>query len=66
MKHKLILITMLLLLGPGYSTAQNGPIVSFTYDDGFAGWYDIGFPLFQQYGFPAVLYINATNSWIID
>ena len=42
MKHKLILITMLLLLGPGYSTAQNGPIVSFTYDDGFAGWYDIG------------------------
>jgi hypothetical protein len=64
MKNKLILLTMLLLLGPGFSTAQNGPIVSFTYDDGFAGWYDIAFPLFQQYGFPAVLYINATNSWV--
>jgi hypothetical protein len=64
MKNKLILLTMLLLLGPGYSTAQNGPVVSFTYDDGFAGWYDTAFPLFQQYGFPAVLYVNATNSWV--
>jgi hypothetical protein len=64
MKIKMILLTILLLLGLRYSNAQNGPIVSFSYDDGFASWYDIGFPLFQQYGFPAVLYINATNSWI--
>jgi hypothetical protein len=64
MKLKMILLTILLLSGLRYSNAQNGPIVSFTYDDGFAGWYDIAFPLFQQYGFPAVLYVNATNSWV--
>jgi hypothetical protein len=65
MNLKIILLTILLLLGLRYSNAQNGPIVSFTYDDGFSGWYDIAFPLFEQYGFPAVLYINATNSWVL-
>ena len=65
MKQKTILLLMLLLFGFGYSNAQNGPIVSFTYDDGSASWYDIAFPLFQQYGFPGVGYINATNSWIV-
>lgn len=66
MKHKLILLIMLLSLNYGYLNAQQyGPVVSFTYDDGFASWYDIGFPVFQEYGFPAVVYINATNSWVI-
>ena len=63
MKHKMILLAMLLLLGFGHSNAQTGPVVSFTYDDGFSNWYDIGFPIFQEYGFPGVVYINATNSW---
>ena len=66
MKHKMILLTIMLLLGLRYSNAQNGPVVSFTYDDGFAGWYDIAFPLFQANGFRGVFYINATNSWIAD
>lgn len=65
MKHKMFLMTILMFLGINHSNAQNGPVVSFTYDDGFASWYDIGFPVFQEYGFPAVVYINATNSWVI-
>ena len=65
MKHKMILLVMLLLFGFGYSNAQYGPVVSFTYDDGFLTWYDIGFPVFQEYGFPGVVYINATNWWVI-
>ncbi|NWG29573.1 MAG: polysaccharide deacetylase family protein [Ignavibacteriaceae bacterium] len=65
MKHKKFLLVMLLLLGFSYSNAQYGPIVSFTYDDGYPSWYDIGFPLYQQYGFQGVAYINATNSWVI-
>lgn len=65
MKHKLILLLMLLLLNFGFLNAQPyGPVVSFTYDDGFASWYNIGFPVFQEYGFPGVVYINATNSWV--
>lgn len=64
MKLKMILITILLLSGLRFSNAQNGPLVSFTYDDGFASWYDTAFPLFQQYGFPVVLYINGANTWV--
>jgi len=63
MKRKIILI-ILLLLGLGHSNAQYGPVVSFTYDDGYASWYDLGLPVFQEYGFPGVVYINATNSWV--
>jgi hypothetical protein len=65
MKHKMILLVMLLLLGFSYSNAQYGPVVSFTYDDGSDTWYNIGFPIFQEYGFPGVAYINATNWWVI-
>ena len=66
MKHKMILLVILLPLNFGYLNAQQyGPVVSFTYDDGFSSWYDIGFPIFQEYGFPGVVYINATNSWVI-
>jgi len=64
MKRKMILLTMLLLLGYGYSNAQYGPVVSFTYDDGYPSWWDLGFPIYQEYGFPAVAYINATNWWV--
>ena len=64
MKRKMILIVLLLLLGFGYSNAQYGPVVSFSYDDGSDTWYNIGFPVFQEYGFPGVVYINAINWWI--
>ena len=64
MKHKMILLVILLLLGHSYLQAQYGPVVSFTYDDGFSSWYYIGFPVFQEYGFPGVVYINATNAWV--
>lgn len=63
-KSKILFLVILLLLGFDYSNAQYGPVVSFTYDDGFASWYDIGFPVFQEYGFSAVGYINATNAWV--
>ncbi|HOJ06653.1 MAG: polysaccharide deacetylase family protein [Ignavibacteriota bacterium] len=62
MKQKIIFV--MLLLSFNYSNAQYGPVVSFTYDDGFGDWYDIGFPIFKEYGFPAVLYINGTNPWV--
>lgn len=58
------ILILLLLLGFGHSNAQQGPVVSFTYDDGYYTWYDIGFPVFQEYGFPGVGYINALRSWI--
>ena len=64
MKRKMILLVMLLLLGFGYSNAQYGPVVSFSYDDGSPTWYDDAFPEYQLYGFPGTVYINATNSWI--
>jgi len=64
MKRKIILVVMLLLLGFDHSNAQTGPVVSFTYDDGSESWYDIGFPIFQEYGFPGVAYINAANWWV--
>jgi hypothetical protein len=64
MKHKMILFVILLLLGPGYLNAQYGPVVSFTYDDGYSNWYDNAFPIFQEYGFPAVGYINAYLGWV--
>ena len=64
MKHKIYLLVMLLLLGFGYSNAQNGPIVSFGYDDGYPSWWDPGFPLYQEYGFPAVGWINADSWWM--
>lgn len=64
LKHKMILLVTLILLGFGYSNAQYGPVVSFSYDDGSDTWYNIGFPIFQQYGFPGVAFINATNWWI--
>jgi peptidoglycan/xylan/chitin deacetylase (PgdA/CDA1 family) len=64
MKRKIIFLVMPLLLGFGYSNAQYGPVVSFTYDDGFSSWYDVGLPIFQEYGFPGVVYINATNGWV--
>lgn len=65
MKHKMILLVIFSLLGHTYLNAQYGPVVSFTYDDGYPSWWDLGFPLYQQYGFPGVVYINATNSWVI-
>ncbi|MBV6421313.1 MAG: hypothetical protein DAHOPDDO_02588 [Ignavibacteriaceae bacterium] len=64
MKRKIILLITLLLLSYGYSNAQYGPVVSFSYDDGDHTWYDNAFPIFQEYGFPGVVYINATNSWV--
>lgn len=64
MKRKIILFIMLIFLSIGNIKAQYGPVVSFTYDDGYPSWYEAGFPLYQQYGFPGVAYINATNSWV--
>ena len=64
MKRKMILMILMLLLGFGYSAAQYGPVVSFSYDDGDTTWYDNAFPIFQEYGFPGVVYINATNWWV--
>lgn len=64
MRRKIYLLMMLLFLSIGHLKAQTGPIVSFTYDDGYPSWWDLGFPLYQQYGFPGVAYINATNSWV--
>jgi hypothetical protein len=61
MKHKIILIVLLLLLGFGYSNAQNGPVVSFSYDDGYSSWWNPGLLVFQEYGFPGVGFINATR-----
>lgn len=64
MKHKIILLLLVLLLVAGHTHAQYGPVVSFTYDDGDPDWYDKVFPIFQEYGFPGVVYINATNYWV--
>ena len=64
MKRKMILLIMLLFLGIGQSNAQYGPVVSFAYDDGYPSWWDLGFPLYQQYGFPAVGWINAISWWM--
>ncbi|GJQ43033.1 MAG: hypothetical protein D8M26_05245 [Ignavibacteriae bacterium] len=63
MKRKIILLITLLLLSYGYSNAQYGPVVSFTYDDGSDTWPAL-FNVFQEYGFPAVVYINALNWWV--
>ncbi len=64
MKRKIILPVILLLLGFGYSNAQYGPVVSFGYDDGSDTWYRNGFPIFQEYGFPGCVWINAENWWV--
>jgi hypothetical protein len=61
MKHKIILLVLLLLLGFGHSNAQYGPVVSFSYDDGYPTWWDPGLIAFQEYGFPGVGFINATR-----
>jgi hypothetical protein len=55
---------VLLLLGFNHANAQYGPVVSFSYDDGYPSWWDLGFPLYQQYGFPAVGWINAITWWM--
>lgn len=65
MKRNIVLLIILLLFCFSYSKAQYGPVVSFSYDDGSDTWYNIGFPVFQEYGFPGVVYINATNWWIV-
>lgn len=64
MKRKIVLLIIILLFCFSYSNAQYGPVVSFTYDDGTSSWYDIGFPRFQEYGFPGVVYINGYNNWV--
>jgi peptidoglycan/xylan/chitin deacetylase (PgdA/CDA1 family) len=64
MKLKMILVAILLLFAIGYSNAQYGPVVSFGYDDGSDTWYRTGFPIFQEYGFPGVVWINAENWWV--
>ena len=64
MKRKIILLVLLLLSIFGYTNAQYGPVVSFSYDDGSDTWANIGFRVFKEYGFPAVVYINETNWWI--
>ena len=64
MKRKTILLIMLLLLGFSYSNAQYGPVVSFGYDDGYPSWWDTAFPMYQEYGFPAVGWINAITWWM--
>ena len=51
MKHKIILLVMLLLLGFGYSNAQYGPVVSFTYDDGSIPGMISGFLYFKSTDF---------------
>ncbi len=64
MKRKIILFIMLILLSIGNINAQYGPVVSFAYDDGYPSWWDLGFPLYQKYGFPAVGWINAVTWWM--
>lgn len=54
----------MLFLGFHPSNAQNGAIVSFGYDDGYPSWWDTALPLYQQYGFPAVGWINADSWWM--
>ncbi|MFZ2863817.1 MAG: polysaccharide deacetylase family protein [Ignavibacteriaceae bacterium] len=64
MKRKIILLIMLFFLSIGNIKAQYGPVVSFSYDDGYPSWWDLGFPLYQKYGFPAVGWINAITWWM--
>jgi hypothetical protein len=64
MKFKIILLALLLLSCISFTHAQYGPVVSFSYDDGDSDWYDKVFPIFQEHGFPGVVYINAINWWI--
>ncbi|OQY75378.1 MAG: hypothetical protein B6D44_01705 [Ignavibacteriales bacterium UTCHB2] len=64
MKHKIILLLLLFTLGFSHANAQYGPVVSFGYDDGYPSWWDLGFPLYQKYGFPAVGWINAITWWM--
>jgi peptidoglycan/xylan/chitin deacetylase (PgdA/CDA1 family) len=63
-KREMILLAMLLLLTIDYSNAQYGPVVSFGYDDGSDSWHHTGFPIFQEYGFPGVVWINADQWWV--
>lgn len=64
MKSKIIILIMLLMFCFGNTNAQTGAVVSFSYDDGYPSWWDLGFPLYQQYGFPAVGWINAVSWWM--
>lgn len=52
------------MLSFGHANAQYGPVVSFSYDDGYPSWWDLGFPLYQKYGFPATVWINAITWWM--